>query len=308
MTRRPANPCHTLPPLSPDEHVAPTGSVTTEACHHPWLGGGLACSGDRSLGRGLPRLDAGLVLDADASNLCNAPAVDAGGGLTQGLLAWYRCEPTAAGSSLLSDGTGHGNDGALVSATGSVSGFSYGTGKVGQAVYFSASNQGYATLPSGLLSTACEATVATWVYVTNAHDWQRVFDFGRPESNGTADVYMYLTTQDATNKGLHFAISTTGPGGGEQTMEGPALTSNVWHHVAVVLGTTGGALYLDGAQVAAAPGLTLRPIDLPHPLDYLIGRSQWRLYDYFFDGAIDELRVYSRALTPQEIQALATGS
>jgi hypothetical protein len=54
--------------------------------------------------------------------------------------------------------------------------------------------------------------------------------------------------------------------------------------------------------------MTLRPVDLPYPLDYLIGRSQWRLYDYFLDGAVDEFRVYDRALAPAEISALAGDS
>jgi hypothetical protein len=268
------------------------------------------CSGDRSLGRGLPALDAAVSFDADASNGCsNNAGLDPDAGPARGLLAWYRCEPPAAPSStVLSDSTTHGNDGTLTSAAGGSSSFTYGAGRVNQALYFSVANQGYATLPAGLLADACEATVATWVYVNNAVDWQRVFDFGTPESDGTSKVYMYLAAQDASNKRLHFAISTGGPFSGEQTLEGPVLTTKTWYHVAVVLGPPGGLLYLDGAQAGANSTLTLRPADLPHPLEYNIGRSQWRLYDYFLDGAIDEFRVYNRALAPEEIQALASGS
>jgi hypothetical protein len=270
------------------------------------LAGG--CSGDHSLGSGLPVTDAASSFDGDAGNVCK-PATDAGGGLSQGLLAWYRGEPPASASStVLVDSSTHGNDGTLVSGVGGNSGWSYGAGKVNQAVRFSAANQGYATLPSSLLAGACEATVAAWVYTNNAGDWQRVFDFGLPESDGTSKIYMYLTVQDQNNKYLHFAISTAGPFSGEQTIDGPVLVTKTWNHVAVVLGSSGGSLYLNGVQVGVNTGLTLRPVDLPHPLDYFVGRSQWRIYDYFLDGNIDELRVYDRALTPDEIAALASGS
>lgn len=258
------------------------------------------CSGNKSLGGGLPIVDAG--------NVCRT-AIDAGGGLGQGLVAWYRCEPpSSASSTVLSDSSSHGNDGTLVSAAGSSAGYSYISGKVNQAVAFSAANQGYATLPSNLLAGACEATVATWVYVNNNGDWQRIFDFGLPESDGTSKIYMYLAAQAATTRYLHFAISTGGPFSGEQIVEGPVLATSTWYHVAIVLGSAGGILYVNGAQVAANAGLTLRPADLPHPLDYLIARSQWRLYDYFLDGDVDEFRIYDRALTADEIAALASGS
>jgi hypothetical protein len=266
------------------------------------------CSGDKSLGRGLLAIDSGIGIDG-ASVCSNRAPSDAGSGIAQGLLAWYRCEPPAdPASTVLADGSGHGNDGTLTSATSGATGASYGAGKVGQAVYFSAANKGYATLPGNLLASACEATVAAWVYVNNAADWQRVFDFGTPEADGTSKVYMYLTVQDQTNKYLHFAISLAGPFSGEQTMDGPVVTTKAWHHVAVVLGAAGGFLYLDGVQVGANAALTLRPADLPHPLDYLVGRSQWRIYDYFLDGNVDEFRIYDRALAPAEIQTLASGA
>jgi hypothetical protein len=269
----------------------------------------LSCSGNRSLGNGLPSRDAGVAYDAESGNGCSSRvAIDAGTGLTKRLLAWYRCEaPTDSSSTVLSDSGGYGNDGALMSGAASSSGYGYGPGKVSQALRFSSANQGYATLPSNLLAGACEATVATWVYLNSAGDWQRVFDFGKPESDGTSKIYMYLTAQGATNKGLHFAISTAGVGPGEQTMEGPSVGTKGWHHVAVVLGPAGGTLYLDGLQVGGSASLTLRPADLPHPLDYLIARSQWRLYDYYLDGNIDEFRVYDRALGAEEIQSLSSG-
>jgi cytochrome c len=175
-------------------------------------------------------------------------------------------------------------------------------------VDFSVAHAGYATLPPTLLASAQETTVATWIYVNNAINWQRIFDFGKGESDGTAKVYMYLAAAEDVHGYLHFAISTTGPGSSEQSMDGPVLSTKTWHHVAVVLGASGGALYVDGCPVGANSKLTLRPADLPHPLDYYIGLSQWARYPVHLDANIDDFRVYSRALAPEEIQALAAGS
>ena len=66
-------------------------------------------------------------------------------------------------------------------------------------------------------------------------------------------------------------------------------------------------LYVDGAQVGASTAMTLRPADLGNTPKNYLGRSQWPA-DPYLDGAIDEFRVYDRALAPDEIQALASGS
>ena len=237
------------------------------------------------------------------------PSIDAGSGrctASQGLIAFYPCDQ-ATGTSL-PDLSGHNNHATLVTGTGGGAGYGLGAGKVGQALYLSAAQKGHATLPAGILASACEATVATWVFLNKGVLWQRIFDFGKSDSNGASTDYMYMAAEDdSPTKGLRFAISTTGLGPREQSVAGPALSMATWYHVAVVLGPSGGVLYLNGVQVGANPAMTLRPIDLSNPPNLFIGRSQW-MVDPYFDGNIDEFRVYDRALAPAEIQVLASGS
>lgn len=267
--------------------------------------GGASGTMTGSGGLGAGAVDGSPSSDADVGDAPDLPP-DANTRLSQGLVAYYPCEPALG--SVLPDFSGHAADGTLLSGTSGGEGFAYDVGRIGQAVYFSAKNQGYATLPSTLLAGAQEVTVATWVYLNNAVAWQRIFDFGKkPESDGPPKVYMYLAAGDGTNGFLHFAISATGPGSSEQSMEGPVLSTRTWHHVAVVLGPTGGLLYVDGARVGANSAMSLRPADLPHPLDYYIGLSQWPMYQVNLDADIDEFRVYDRALEPEEIQVLAAG-
>lgn len=88
-----------------------------------------------------------------------------------------------------------------------------------------------------------------------------------------------------------------------------SLTDDVWHHVAVVLDSDGSPdvaevqLYVDG-QLETTAGVLAQPIDTAADQDVNIGvfaKSAYR----FFNGFIDDVRIYDRALTPQEIQTLA---
>jgi len=77
---------------------------------------------------------------------------------------------------------------------------------------------------------------------------------------------------------------------------GPGL-----HHVAYVVDypSRTSALYLDGAEVARL-AISLDPSQFDQVNDWL-GRSQWP--DPFFNGSINEFRIYDRALTPAEVAA-----
>jgi hypothetical protein len=225
--------------------------------------------------------------------------------LGSGLLAYYTCE--AATGTTLPDSSGKKNDATLVTGSAGTVGYSFAPGKIGNALDLVVVNQGYATLPAGLLATASAATVATWVYINNIATWQRVWDFGTSSSG----AYMFVTTtsNSTSSAPVRFAITINGNvTGAEQIVEGQApLPTKKWTHVAVVLGSTGAVLYVDGVQVGANTAVTLRPADLGNTTNSYIGRSQYPA-DPYLDGDIDDFRVYNRALLPAEIQALASGS
>jgi hypothetical protein len=263
------------------------------------------CGGDQSLGAGLPVADA-AVLDApnmpDEGGICSShEGIDAEASLTEGLLAWYRCELTA-GSSLV-DSSSHGNDATLVTGTGEAQAYSFAAGKVGDALYLTPAEKGYVSLPQGLLADACEVTIATWVYVnSNVNAWMRIWDFGQ----GTK-TYMFLTTITNTDDVARFAISVSGNTNEETIKAASAVPTLKWTHVALVLGAAGGALYFDGSPVGTNTSMKLRPADLGVTVNNYVGRSEFS-QDPYLDGDIDEFRIYNRALSPEEIRALANGS
>src|SRR5262249_48930488 len=101
---------------------------------------------------------------------------------------------------------------------------------------------------------------------------------------------------------IRFAITTSGSGG-EQRIDGTsALSAGVWHHVAVTLNGTTGALYVDGAQVAQNTNMTLNPSSLGATTQDYIGKSQYS--DPNLNGAIDQFQIYNRALSASEILSL----
>lgn len=240
---------------------------------------------------------------SDAKSICTGHlGIDAStaAGLSQGLIAYYSCDQATGAT--LPDLSGNNNNATLVTGTGGSGGTSFATGKTGNALVLTAAADGYATLPARILADACEATVATWVKINTQVNYQRVWDFGWDTT-----VYMYLTTSDAARM-PRFGISIAGNGSHELGIDGqPALPVGEWHHLAVVLGPSGVALYIDGQLGGFDASIALRPADLGGTPNNYIGRSQFSA-DAYLDGAIDELRIYNRALSPQEIQAVAAAS
>jgi hypothetical protein len=78
-----------------------------------------------------------------------------------------------------------------------------------------------------------------------------------------------------------------------------------WHHVAGVITADSVRLYFDGAFRTAVP--ETRPTQFPGN-DVIVGRRDLLTADQQFQGTIDDVRVYRRALSDQEISALARGT
>ena len=194
------------------------------------------------------------------------------------------------------DATGNGWDGTLVN------GPTWASGHLGNAVNLNSSGDNYVSLPPGIVNGLTRCSISAWVNLKANATWARVFDFGTGNTN-----YMYLSPVGNVGGGniIRFAITTTG-GAGEQKMDySGALSTGVWHQVAVTLGAGTGILYVDGAPVATNSAMTLAPADLGLTTRDWIGRSQYPT-DPYLNGAVDDFKIYSGVLSPADVASLVT--
>ena len=190
-----------------------------------------------------------------------------------GLVAAYGFNEGAGAT--VADASGNGN-------TGVVTGATWTTGRFGSALSFNGSGNLVTVNDSASLDLTTGMTLEAWVYPTGADgSWRDViykFD----------DAY-YL---DVINGTAAFG-GTFAP-----TVYGTALPLNSWSHVAATYDGTTLRLYVNGIQVNSQPqtGNILTSI---HPLQ--IGGDSF--YGQYFQGRIDEVRIYSVARMQAEIQA-----
>lgn len=138
-------------------------------------------------------------------------------------------------------------------------------------------------------------TICAWVRWGGANKWERLFDFG----NGTSQ-YMFLTPNSGSD--MRLVLKN---GGEEQILSAPTLSSGKWMHLAVTMSDTDTKIYVDGEEVASTTAITIRPKDFNPVLNY-IGRSQFPS-DPLFKGTVDDLRIYTYALSASELTAVMTG-
>ncbi|MFO1489248.1 MAG: LamG domain-containing protein, partial [Verrucomicrobiota bacterium] len=165
----------------------------------------------------------------------------------------------------------------------------------GQLTIAAASSQ-YAMLPAGIVSAVTNFTIEAWVKLNSTANWSRIFDFG----NSTT-TYMFLTPQNGSNARLRFGITTNSSGGEQQITGTAALTTGVWHHVAVTRNGNIGILYQNGVAVGTNSSMTIQPATLGRTANNYLGKSQWP--DPYFNGLLDEFRIHSVALSAAEIAA-----
>ncbi len=232
-----------------------------------------------------PRADGG----GDAQGRDAAGDASDGGDLASGLVAFYTFDETSGTSAADSSGNNH-------TAT-LVGGATFAAGLENNAVTLSGSSQ-YVSLPTGIVSGLSSFSITAWVKLTTSPIWNRVFDFG----TGTTD-YMFFTPNSGST--TRFSI-TTGSGAAEQQTDAPALPTGSWEHVAVTLSGTTCSVYVQGAEAGKNTNVTLTPSSLGSTTQNWLGRSEYAA-DAYLQGQLDNVRIYSRALTAAEVQQLYAG-
>ncbi|MEO7933704.1 MAG: LamG-like jellyroll fold domain-containing protein [Chthoniobacterales bacterium] len=207
------------------------------------------------------------------------------------LIAYLKLDETSGTTA--ADSSGNGFDATLVNTPTRISGL------YGNAVNLASGSSQYATLPAGVMNGQTDFTLSAWVKLGSISTWARIFDFGTGTTN-----YMFLCPAPSTANKMRFAIRT--PSVTEQQINSGTIvtTTGVWTHVAVTLSGSVGTLYINGVVAGTNSAMTLTPSSLGSTTLNYIGKSQFN--DPYLNGAVDEFRIYNRALTAAEVLAQAT--
>jgi fibronectin type 3 domain-containing protein len=225
-----------------------------------------------------------LSAGGESSNSAQASGVpSASGDALNGIAANWQLDD-AAGSSAV-DSSGHSNTGTLVNAPSWVIPGRVGTSDLS---FAAASLQSVTAVNSVTLNMTSGITISAWV---NPIDWsggnRRVLQKGNSDNQ-----YRFL----CENNVLKFHLN------GVATLTCPLPATNAWTHLAATWNGSTMAIYANGILQAsqAATGAITTTAD---PLAIGKKNGSTSAGDYF-NGQLDEVRVYNRGLTATEVATI----
>lgn len=164
-------------------------------------------------------------------------------------------------------------------------------GKYGKALNFNGENTCAQVANSSDLQLSGPFTLEAWVKPSNTTQWAPIF------YKEAGSFYGYSIFFGAFNAG-HIQGYISEHSWEYTEVESPGtLTANTWSHVAMTSDGATMRLYVNGTQVDTSPASAA--ISSTGPL--LIGCA--KNFNEYFKGAIDNVRIFNRALTAGEVEA-----
>ena len=227
-----------------------------------------------------------LIPIAIATALIISVSVVSAVDLERGLVAYYSFDDCSA-----KDLSGNGNDGIIYGAK-------CVDGKFGKALSFDGVND-YVRVPS-IVPSSSEGTFMAWVKPNSIHIGHIIY-IGQSTGNGFGgEEELHLSTLDNGMFSLFFGSGFIN--NLYYRLDGGSYTAGNWYHVVGVYKNGDFVrLYVNGQLV------------LREETDQTIDTSNWvpptligkpRANERYFNGIIDEVRIYNRALSEEEIRAL----
>lgn len=214
--------------------------------------------------------------------------------VTDGLIAWYPLDNNAT------DQSGNGNNGELVGPAST-------PGIIGGAQLYNGMSDYIIVSDSDSLDIgASDFTIAGWVQVHNTQRFNALVEKRGVEGTHMTNLAGYnFAIYPPGNLSLAFQdINGTNPWGNGQTI----LTPNTWYHVAVVVHRDTSAIFYVNGQPDGSFEVAGANASLAGPGSLLLGkRENYPWDDLYLDGALDDVRIYNRALSQAEISELALG-
>jgi hypothetical protein len=186
--------------------------------------------------------------------------------------------------STANDASDHGNDGTTAYTTWSEA------GKHGGALSFNGSSSKVTIADSPSLDLTDAMTLEAWVYPTALGTTWRTVLFKEKQSGPAYSLY---ANQDTSRP-----VGQVNIGGEQNAVGSSTLPLNAWSHLAATYDGETLRLYVNGTEVGTETVSGLIPTS-EGPLR-IGGNSIW---GEWFNGRIDDVRVYDVALTPAQIES-----
>ena len=210
---------------------------------------------------------------------------------TNGLVGWWPFNGNA------NDESGNGNHGTVNGATLAADRF----GNAGKAYSFDGNDDGISG--NGNLSVSNQLSISSWINIRNITQ-SRIFTFGN-SNNIYAFQYSLLTTLNNSNLKAYFIgygansnFEPTGP-----NISTNNLAVNSWCHISVTFGQDTLKFFINGALSGIR---IINDIFISNNYsNFLIGKRSDN--QEVFNGLLDDIAIYNRALSAAEVQQLYTG-
>ncbi|KPL91653.1 LamG-like jellyroll fold domain-containing protein [Herpetosiphon geysericola] len=162
------------------------------------------------------------------------------------------------------------------------------------ALWFDGVNDGLSVTITNNLSLA-NFTQAAWIYPTGSDSgYHAVMGYQPGSLNQRRPPSIYINQKNRIHAGFGDGSVFT------SLQTGPVLTINAWNHLATTFDGNAYRVYVNGTAVYTSTASAGRT---PYPVSKLeIGKA-----DTYFNGAIDQVRIYDRALSAKDIGLLASG-
>ncbi len=181
-------------------------------------------------------------------------------------------------------------------------------GKANSAILLNGSTD-YFYMPENTTLNPTALSVSIWIKPTSVAKTMQIYNKSR-FNDGTAELFSSQIRPNTTDPG-GIVISTDikqnsncQSGIGWQTFPFPGRPDlSKWHHVVMTYSGTSVRMYFDNALLYSKDNLPKNTLDTCPGGDLKFGAQSRELPNYFL-GALDDIRIYKRALTASEVQTL----
>ena len=192
-----------------------------------------------------------------------------------------------------------GQNGALF---GSSTGFGWASGKVGTALGMDGTMGTGVALPNGILAGS-QGSISLWLDMKDLSDHNIIFS-----AKSTTDNNIYAAFAVDRDGRPQFQFRDTTNGNDRKAQATRLLNKNEWYNLTFTANTLSYHVYVNGEEVVIAGDNIGRwfPDITNQTWSYRIGALDAVPLNGSFNGYLDDVRVYNRALTADEARALYT--